>query len=154
VTDVSNTTATRTFSITAPATNGTYNAYFIAYADNGCTMNASNTLSLTNAVVVAAANPVPTTTSLSPTSRFVGVGVFTLTVDGTNFVASSVIRLNGTPRTTTFVSSTRLTASIPATDTAAVGTRGITVFSPTPGGGTSNPQTLTVVACNNIICID
>src|SRR5205085_11676130 len=64
------------------------------------------------------------------------------------------VRVNGAARTTTFVSSTELTASIPATDTAATGTPNITVFNPTPGGGTSNAQTLTITGCTNLICID
>jgi hypothetical protein len=154
VTDVQNATATRAFNVAAPATNGTYNAYFIAYSDNVCASNPSNTLTLSNAVVVAPANPVPTTTTISPDTVFAGNGGFTLTVDGTNFVANSVVRLNGADRTTTFVTSTRLTAAIPGADVSFTGTRGITVFNPTPGGGTSNGQTLTIVPCTNKICID
>src|SRR5262249_28461712 len=41
-----------TFSITAPLLAGTYNAYFIAYDDDGCTTGASTTRVLTNAVTV------------------------------------------------------------------------------------------------------
>ncbi|MBI5214479.1 MAG: hypothetical protein HY960_01865, partial [Ignavibacteriae bacterium] len=89
-------------------------------------------------------NPVPTTTSISPSSKNSGDGAFTLTVNGTNFVAASVVRFNGSDRTTTFVSSSQLTATIPATDLITAGTYPITVFSPTPGGGTSNSQTFTV----------
>jgi hypothetical protein len=43
------------------------------------------------------------------------------------------------------VSSTRVTAQISNNDILSVGTRTITVFNPAPGGGTSNPATLTVV---------
>ena len=158
VTDVSNqNNQVRTFNITAPATNGTYNAYFIGYSDNACTANASNTLTLTNGVVVAAANPVPTTTNISPTSRVAGDGAFTLTVTGTNFVANSVVRVGGSDRPTTFFSATQLTASIPGGDTGSPGTKSITVFNPAPVGGTSNAQTLTVTACTSAtrkICID
>ncbi len=61
--------------------------------------------------------PLPTTTSISPTSKTVGDAAFTLTVNGTNFVSGvSVVRLDGADRTTTFVSSTQLTATIPASD--------------------------------------
>ena len=42
------------------------------------------------------------------------------------------------------MSSTSLTASIPATDVASAGTLAITVFTPTPGGGTSGTVNLTV----------
>ena len=99
-------------------------------------------------------NPVPTTTSISPPTKIVGEGAFTLTVNGTNFVGNSVVRLDGTARATTFVSATQLTASILATDVAAFGTRSITVLNPAPGGGTSNVQTLTVGPCTNLICIN
>jgi hypothetical protein len=45
---------TETFNITAPATVGTYNAYFIAYQSDGTTCNsgASSTFTMTNAVTV------------------------------------------------------------------------------------------------------
>ena len=44
-----------TFNITAPATAGTYNAYFVAYSNDTCTAGASNTLPLTNGVTVTGA---------------------------------------------------------------------------------------------------
>ena len=100
------------------------------------------------------ANPVPTTTSISPNTTDVGSGAFTLTVDGTNFVGNSVVRVNGAARTTIFVSSTELTAVIPASDTATTGAKTITVFNAAPVGGASNPQTLAVIPCSTIICID
>ena len=89
-------------------------------------------------------NPVPTTTNISSTTRTVGDGAFTLTVNGTNFLTSSVVRFAGTAKTTTYVSATQLTAAIPASDLTTAGTYNITVFNPTPGGGTSNAQLLTV----------
>ncbi len=94
--------------------------------------------------VNVANNPVPTTTSISPSSKIVGDATFTLTVNGTNFIAGSVVNFNGSARTTTFVSATQLTASIPASDLLVTGTSSITVFNPTPGGGTSNSQTFSV----------
>jgi hypothetical protein len=69
-----------------------------------------------------------------------------LTVTGTNFVGSSVVRWSGANRATTYVSPTQLTASIPATDLATAGTAAVTVFNPAPGGGTSNAQTFTISA--------
>ena len=89
--------------------------------------------------------PLPTTTSISPTSKTVGDAAFVLTVNGTDFVIDkSVVRLDGADLTTAFVSSTQLTAQISASDLAAAGGKSITVFTPAPGGGTSNAQTLTV----------
>lgn len=91
-------------------------------------------------------NPVPTTSSLGPNQVSPGSAAFTLTVNGANFLASSTVRWNTFPRTTTYVSSTQLTASIPNTDVAAAGTAAVTVFNPTPGGGISNTATLMVAA--------
>src|SRR4029079_1529215 len=82
--------------------------------------------------------PVPTITTLSPASVTAGAANFTLTVNGTNFVAGSVVRFNGSARTTTFVNSTQLTAAILATDIVNSGNVPITVLNPAPGGGTSN----------------
>src|SRR3989454_1013397 len=60
--------------------------------------------------------PVPVLGALSPNSATAGGAAFTLTVSGTNFVASSVVRWNGSNRTTTFVSGTEVPAAIPAGD--------------------------------------
>jgi len=90
--------------------------------------------------------PVPTTTGISPDRKAAGDSGFTLTVNGTNFVPASVVNWNGSARTTTYVNPTRLTASIPGSDIATAGTASVTVFNPTPGGGTSNAQTFTVDA--------
>ena len=82
-------------------------------------------------------NPVPAIASLSPASGTAGGLAFNLTVNGSGFVTSSVVRWNGSDRTTTFSSSVKLTAAISAADIASVGTAQITVFNPTPAGGTS-----------------
>src|SRR6266545_18676 len=95
---------------------------------------------LSNGFTITA--PVPTITSLSPNPVTVGGANFTLTVNGANFASSSVVRLNGTDRSTTFVTSSQLRASILAGDVAAAGTQSITVF--TPGGGTTPAATLSV----------
>jgi inosine-uridine nucleoside N-ribohydrolase len=89
-------------------------------------------------------NPVPSLTSISPNSTTVGGPAFTLTVNGTNFVSGSVVQVNGSNRTTTLVSSSQLTASIPASDLASAGTLSVTVVSPAPGGGASAALTFTV----------
>jgi len=89
-------------------------------------------------------NPSPTITTISPSTTVAGSGGFTLTITGTNFVTNSVVRWNGSPRTTTFVSSTVLTATIPASDVATAGTANVTVFNPAPGGGESGAVTFTI----------
>lgn len=98
---------------------------------------------------VNALNPVPTISTISPASATAGSAQFTLTVDGANFISASKVRWNGADRTTTFVSSTRLTAIIPAADVTTAGTATVTVFTPTPGGGTSSGLTFTINAPAN-----
>src|SRR3989442_8948076 len=83
-------------------------------------------------------------TGILPASKIAGDSAFALTVNGTNFVNSSVVRFNGSGRTATFVSAVQLTAHLTAADVAAAGTFAITVFNPTPGGGASNGTNLTV----------
>src|SRR5205823_2427417 len=89
-------------------------------------------------------NPAPTLSSISPTSAVAGSAAFTLVATGTNFNSASVVRWNGTSRTTTLVNSTQLQAQILANDVATAGTPPVTVFNPTPGGGASSEQTFTI----------
>jgi hypothetical protein len=95
---------------------------------------------------VRAQNPV--ITSISPSSAIAGGSGFTLTVNGANFLKTSVVQVNGAARATTFVGETQLSASILASDIATAGTEAITVFnSPlAAAGGTSNAVSLTVSA--------
>ncbi|MEW5868603.1 MAG: C39 family peptidase, partial [Chloroflexota bacterium] len=95
-------------------------------------------------------NPVPTLSNLNPSSATAGGAAFTLTVNGTNFVNGSVVRWNGSNRTTTYVSATQLTAAITAADIATAGTVPVTVFNPTPGGGTSNAVNFTINTSNPV----
>src|SRR5439155_20331318 len=88
--------------------------------------------------------PAPTLTSISPTNAVAGDAAFTLTAMATNFVCSSVVRWNGSNRTTTFVSGTQLQAPTAASDIANAGSASVTVFTPTPGGGASTAQTFTI----------
>ena len=89
-------------------------------------------------------NPAPAISSLSPASAAAGGAAFTLTVNGSGFDSASVVRWNDSSRATTFVSSTQLTASIPAGDIATGGTATVTVFNPAPGGGSSGGQNFSV----------
>jgi hypothetical protein len=101
--------------------------------------------------VIAENNPVPTITSISPSSAAAGSTQLTLTVDGTNFVPTSEVYWNGVTRPTTFVSTVKLTASIPASDLAQAGTGAVSVFNPTPGGGQSSALTFTVTSLTNLL---
>ena len=85
----------------------------------------------------------PVVTGISPSTKNMGDGAFTLTVDGTEFVGGlSVVRFAGSDRATSYVNEHQLTASISASDLANPGIFEITVY--TAGAGSSNPETLTV----------
>jgi hypothetical protein len=108
----------------------------------GCCISYSTTLHI---FVFEANKPVPTTTGLQPNVvQAGGASDTTLTVNGSGFVGGSTVQLNGTALTTTYVSDTQLTATIPASMLATPTTADITVLNGSPGGGTSNPQTLFV----------
>jgi IPT/TIG domain len=77
-------------------------------------------------------NPTPTLTGISPAST--NLGAFTLTITGTNLISGAQVLLNNAPLTTTFVSSTKLTATGNA---ATPGTYPVAVENPNPGGSTS-----------------
>ena len=82
-----------------------------------------------------------TVTSISPSSALTG-GTATMTVTGSGFVSGAVVQFNGASLTTTFVSSTQLTAKVTATNTASTGVFPITVVN--PGGATSNSVNFSV----------
>ena len=94
--------------------------------------------------------PKPTITGLNPSSATPGGPAFTLTVNGTGFIGSSVVRWKGSDRLTTWVSGTQLTAAIPKEDIATAGTASVTVFNPTPGGGLSNAVSFLVGALKKV----
>ncbi|PYM24295.1 MAG: hypothetical protein DMD78_09295, partial [Candidatus Rokuibacteriota bacterium] len=78
---------------------------------------------------------------ISPTNSIDGKA-FTLTADGLNYTPGSTVFWNGEAKPTTFVSSTRLTAAIPAEDVTHPTSVGITVR--TPGLSITNVQIFTV----------
>lgn len=97
-----------------------------------------------NAETFTVNNPVPSAAALSPMSAIAGGVAVTLTVNGSNFVNGATVLWGGSLRTTTFVSSTQVTAAILSTDIASAGTVSVTVSNPPPGGGPSNALTFTI----------
>jgi len=83
----------------------------------------------------AAVGAVPRITSLDPTSVAIGSEAFTLIVNGANLASDSVVKWNGSSRTTSFVSSAQLTVTIPASDVTTGGTFSITVTGAHPTYG-------------------
>jgi len=90
-------------------------------------------------------NPVPKITSLSPWVVFTGAAAQTLTIAGTNFLASSTVTYNGTAHAATFVSATSLTIPLTAKDLAKPGAYPVVVSNPDPGGGASPAMNFTIV---------
>jgi uncharacterized protein (TIGR03437 family) len=64
---------------------------------------------------------------------------YLLTVNGSNFAANSAIWLNGNPLTTSFSSSTQLTAAVPASSITPSTVYDVSVNTPGNGGGLSDP---------------
>jgi hypothetical protein len=87
-------------------------------------------------------NPVPVLNSVSPTS--IPVGNFTLQVTGSSFVTGAQVIIGTTALSTTFVSSSQLTATGVAT-TAQVGTEAVKVTNPNPGSASSSAINVSVV---------
>jgi hypothetical protein len=83
----------------------------------------------------------PGISQLTPSSALAGSTGLTLNVAGTNFTTSSTVQWNGSPRSTTFASSTQLQASITTADLLSPGTASITVLNPDANGGLSAPST-------------
>jgi hypothetical protein len=120
-------------------------------------VSVSNASGTSTAVLFTMATPMailpsPGSISLSSTSTTAGSPTFTLTVTGSNFVPCSVVEWDGSQKATTFVSSTQLTATIPASDIftatppippstmATARTVNVTVFTLGPGGGSSGAK--------------
>jgi hypothetical protein len=98
-------------------------------------------------------NPAPTINSLSPSAvalGAIGLDGFTLTVSGSNFVSLSTVEWNGSRRQTEFISSTGLHAQINFADVQNAGSVLVSVVTPSPGGGTSNVLSFSIVSQNQV----
>ncbi len=99
-------------------------------------------------------NPVPSMLGVTPDTVLAGSPAVTITVTGTNFVSGSILHWNGQSRPTTIISGTRLTAVIPSSDVAAAATAQLTIFNPSPGGGTSATLTFPVAGSSGVVVHD
>jgi hypothetical protein len=121
--------------------NSTAGSYSITASVSGVSTNAR--FSLTNN------NPVPTITSLTPSSATAGAAAQTLTINGTNFISTSTVTYDGVAHAATFISSSELTVSLSASDQTAAGNYAVVVTNLAPGGGSSNVVNFTVTLANN-----
>ena len=90
-----------------------------------------------NGRALSVGNPAPVLSSSDPAQVMAGSPTFTLSATGAGFVPGTQLSVNGSPRTTSVVSATELSVSIPASDVAAAATLALTATNPGPGGGTS-----------------
>lgn len=105
--------------------------------DQACSQEVTNSPQ-TVSVTYTVTQPAPQVSGLSPTGAAAGGPGFTLEVDGNQFISQSVVQWNGSPRQTTFVSATQLTAQISAADIAQPGNDAVTVSDATSGVPVSN----------------
>jgi hypothetical protein len=85
----------------------------------------------------------PTVAYLNSPTVQIKNGPVTVQVTGANFYPASVIKVNGLPQPTTYSSSGLLQATIDSILTGSIGEIQVSVFTPTPGGGTSVAVPLT-----------
>src|SRR5581483_5225116 len=128
---------TRTWTVAMPLAAGSYE--FRLFINN---VKAATSPAV---LVDSSLNPQPSITSLSPATVYSSSGPFTLTVNGSGFTSSSVVQWNGAARPTTFLSGSQLQAAISGADVASPGSAQVKVFTPAPGGGSSESLTLTIV---------
>jgi uncharacterized repeat protein (TIGR03803 family) len=75
-------------------------------------------------------DPAPGLTAIGPTWAYSGSGSLTLTVEGVNFAPGALVEWNGAALSTTFVSGTQLTATVPSADLTSTGTALVAVSNP------------------------
>jgi trimeric autotransporter adhesin len=114
-------------------------SYLAAVGDADVTVENPD-LTVSNAVQVQVlSNPVPSVNNLSQTSAPIGSGPLQLTMLGSGFTTSSVVKMNGTPISTTLTNNNQLQFTLTAQQLELFGNFSFTVTNPAPGGGTSAP---------------
>ncbi len=94
----------------------------------------------------AGMNPAPQITVLLPDSVPAGSAAQSVTLQGSGFLASSVVSVNGSPRSAKLNLDQSLTVTLTTSDLASTGLLNITVTNTMPGGGSSGPAAFTVSA--------
>ena len=97
--------------------------------------SATYTLTITESQT---SNPLPVLASMNPQQADQGSSGFTLIITGTDFVPGAIVQWNGSDRTTAFISSSELQATILDSDLQSSGIVSVTAINPAPGGGVSN----------------
>jgi hypothetical protein len=100
-------------------------------------IDSKNQISNAVAATFLVTSPAPIVSSINPISVIAGSQGLTLNVYGSGFFSDSVILWNGFPRTTSYISSTQLQASISAADVASQANILVRVKNSTIDGGQS-----------------
>lgn len=124
-----------------PAAAVTNGAMLTIVAANANTSSATGS----TAVQLEVDNPVPQITGFSPTGLVAASGSSTVTVNGTGFVPSTVIQVNGTAHSTAWTSPTQVTFTVTDADIANGGTLSLVAVNPPPAGGASAASSVPVV---------
>ncbi|MDP3261205.1 MAG: RHS repeat-associated core domain-containing protein [Thermodesulfovibrionales bacterium] len=99
---------------------------------------------LSNKATFTVLNPVPSLSSINPTSVTAESPDFKLTLTGSNFVKTSIVSFNNQQFPSTYISSTQIEAEIPSGSIQTAGQYPVSVNNPSPGGGVSGTLNLTV----------
>lgn len=124
---------------TVPANQLASGAQFPVFVLNGSTSSTATPVDL------EVDNPAPVIQSVSPTTVYTGSTSSALTVTGSGFVPTTTIFVNGTSRTTTYVSAAKVSFALTSTDLATAGNLALTAVNSAPGGGTSSAVALAVL---------
>lgn len=89
-------------------------------------------------------NPVPSLTSIDPSSIVLGSPDFTLTLYGDNLVNGSIVSFNNQQFSSTYISKTQISATIPSSAIVTPGNYPVNTINPGPSGGESNILTFAV----------
>lgn len=95
-------------------------------------------------MVGTAGNRTPVVTDVSPSDAAQGRSILALTVHGQFFMPGTLVKFNGSNRSTIVQDSGTLLASIPASEFVNAGTVQVTAVNPTPGGGAGNNIAFTI----------
>jgi hypothetical protein len=86
----------------------------------------------------------PVLAAIAPSTAPVGGSSINLIVYGSNFQNGATVQWNGTALSSSWIGATQMTATVPATNFVSAGNARVTVTNPSPGGGSSNPQTFSI----------
>jgi PKD repeat protein len=118
------------------ASAGTYTVTLTASDNRG----GSNTAQMTAQIN----NPVPSLASVNPSSVIAGSPDLTLTLNGDNFLITSIVSFNNQQYPATFINKNQIQATVPASAITTPGNYPVKVINPAPGGGESNIITFVV----------